>query len=180
MSASTRTYLLAVVGLSTVLWDLGFNLGAFGTIFFDKLFFVWVACTTILIGSLFVPAKKRPFGPFGAVVMTLPTIWLILQVWDTLSINEAEIIDIDIAIFVIAIVVTVLSLPYVARILISVTVSESLSIKSRKLQTAVIAIAVAAGLTGYFVGTNNHLFLTCQDFKVSGNDLPANCRPETK
>ena len=95
MSASTRTYLLAVVGLSTVLWDLGFNLGAFGTIFFDKLFFVWVACTTILIGSLFVPAKKRPFGPFGAVVMTLPTVWLILQVWDTLSINEAEIIDID-------------------------------------------------------------------------------------
>jgi hypothetical protein len=100
MSPSTRAYLLAVVGLSTVLWDLGFNMGAFGTIFFDKLFFVWVACTTILIGSLFVPRNKRPFGSFGAVVMALPTIWLILQVWDTLSINEIDIIDIDIAIFV--------------------------------------------------------------------------------
>ena len=180
MSASTRTYLLAVVGLTTVLWDLGFTLGAFGTIFFEKLFFVWVACTSILIGSLFVPSKKRPFGPFGAVVMALPTIWLIMQVWENVSPIQPKIIDIDIVILVIAIVITVLSLPYVARILISVTVSESLSIQSRKLQTAVIIISLVAGLTGFFVGANNYLFLTCQDFKVSGNDLPANCRPETK
>ena len=83
-------------------------------------------------------------------------------------------------ILVIAIVVTVLSLPYVARILISVTVSESLSIKTRKLQMAVIVIALMSGLTGYFVGANNYLFLTCQDFKVSGNDLPSNCQLETR
>jgi len=97
MSASTRTYLLAVVGLSTVLWDLGFNLGAFGTIFFEKLFFVWVACTTILIGSLFVPRTKRPFGPFGAVVMALPTLWLIMQAWENINPIKTESIDIDLA-----------------------------------------------------------------------------------
>jgi len=180
MSASIRTYLLTVVGLSTILWDLGFNLGAFGAIFFDKLFFVWVACTTILIGSLFVPSKKRPFGPFGAVVLALPTIWLIMQVWENVSPIKTKIVDIDVVILLIAIVVSTLSLPYVARILISVTVSESLSIQSRKLQMAVITIAMVAGLTGFFVGANNYLFLTCQDFKVSGNDLPANCRPEAK
>jgi hypothetical protein len=39
---------------------------------------------------------------------------------------------------------------------------------------AISALAIFFAL-GAVLGANNDAFLTCQDFKVSGNDLPANC-----
>lgn len=39
--------------------------------------------------------------------------------------------------------------------------------------TTVIVLVIA--LLGYGVGEFNGRFLSCNDFKVSGNDLPTNC-----
>ncbi len=37
------------------------------------------------------------------------------------------------------------------------------------------AVVVVAFAAGYGIGARNDVLLTCDEFKVSGNDLPANC-----
>ena len=40
---------------------------------------------------------------------------------------------------------------------------------------ALFGIVIMIGVVGFLIGRNNHIFLTCEDFKVSGNALPARC-----
>ena len=34
-------------------------------------------------------------------------------------------------------------------------------------------------IIGFAFGARNDMFLDCEDFKISGNDLPSNCVPAT-
>jgi len=38
-----------------------------------------------------------------------------------------------------------------------------------------VLIVVVIAAIGYGVGEENERFLTCDEFKVSGNDVPADC-----
>jgi hypothetical protein len=50
---SDRATLLITAGSATVAFTVGFNLGAFGVVFFDQLLTVWVIATVILFASIF-------------------------------------------------------------------------------------------------------------------------------
>ena len=39
----------------------------------------------------------------------------------------------------------------------------------------VLAVVVVIGVAGWYIGSNNDRFLTCDDFKVAGSDQPENC-----
>ena len=60
INRTTRTFILAAVGLAVAIWDISFNFGVYGTIFFEKLFLIWVGCTAVLLAILFLPEEKRP------------------------------------------------------------------------------------------------------------------------
>jgi hypothetical protein len=45
-----------------------------------------------------------------------------------------------------------------------------------KLRVALLGILLVTGMAGFVIGKNHSLFLTCEDFKVGGHDIPANCR----
>nr|MDJ0707476.1 hypothetical protein [Leptolyngbyaceae cyanobacterium MO_188.B28] len=77
--------------------------------------------------------------------------------------------------FILAATAYIVCLPYTIFVIFSITQSELVSL-SKLLVRKLIIITSIIGILGYFVGSQNHLFLTCDDFKVSGSDLPANCR----
>jgi len=66
------------------------------------------------------------------------------------------------------------SLPFVGWILIT-TINSDFSELARGNKAAVMAAVAVFLLLGLFLGARNDLVLDCDDFKVSGNDLPANC-----
>ena len=169
----TKQFILTTVGLSLVVWDISFNLGAFKTIFFDKLFFIWTVCTVVLLTLIFLPRTVRPIGWPGFIAMLVPSMWLLFSgVNDKLA--QSPVLDlIETGLLVI---ITLLCLPYIGYVIISVSQSGVLSIQPRNLVMVLIAITLFIGLAGYLIGANNDLFLTCQDFKVSGSELPINCR----
>lgn len=166
-----RTFILAAVGLAVAIWDISFNMGAYGTIFFEKLFLIWVGCTAVLLATLVLPLDKQPINRWGRIALFMPTLWFISVAVDSRLIA----IDINNAFsFFLATVANLISLPFAFYILLSITQAETMRLELRYI-LALIGIATVIGLIGYSVGATNYLFLNCQDFAVSGAALPTNC-----
>lgn len=167
-TTAERATLLIAVPSASVAFTLAFNLGAFGTVFFDAIFTAWVIATIVLVGSLV--SKLPPRTWWGRFVLLVPSFWFVAS-WITDPGAEDAAASI---IFGSTLFITVVCLPFIAWILISAINPEFLDLPNPN-KAAIIAAVVAFAASGYFVGTRNDIFLDCGDFKVSGNDLPSNC-----
>jgi F0F1-type ATP synthase membrane subunit a len=169
-TASDRAALLIAVPSALLAFWIGFNLGAFDDIFFDQVLAVWVVATIVLVASLV--SNLPPRGWPGRLVLLVPTVWLIVA---TLIDPGGRSGSTDV-LFIITVVVTVVTLPFIGWILVTAINPDFLGLP-RANRNAVIAAALVFFLAGWVLGTANDQFLTCDDFKVSGNDLPAGCTP---
>ncbi len=170
-TASDRAALLIAVPSAVLAFWIGFNLGAFDDIFFDQVLAVWVTATVVLVASLV--SKLPPRTWLGRLVLLVPTVWLIAAT----LIDPGDSSGSTDVLFIITVVVTVVTLPFIGWILVTAINPDFLGL-ARANKSAVIAAALVFFLAGWVLGTANDQFLTCDDFKVSGNDLPAGCTPE--
>ena len=166
-----RATLLILVPSASVGFALAFNLGAFGTVFFDRILAVWVMATIVLIASLV--SDLPPNNWLGRIVLLLPTGWLILAFID--APDQGGLVDNSV--FVITVLVTVVCLPFIAWILIS-AINEEFTLLPNRNKMIIVAGVLAFAMIGWALGFRHPSFLTCNDFKVSGNDQPANCVKE--
>ena len=174
-SSDIKTFFVATVALSVAGWDVTFNLGVFGVIFFDKLFTAWVASTAALLASLFVPPpddRDSVVAWKGRFVLALPTVWLLLGLIDDSGFGEPAA---RAAIEAITWVVAFVSLPYALYVVVLFVTPDLAALRNPRLLVAMAAIVATIGLTGFAVGRHNDRFLTCDDFRISGNDLPDRC-----
>jgi len=171
-TVSDRASLLIAVPAALLAFWIGFNLGAFDEIFFDQVLGVWVTATVVLVASLV--SKLPPRSWWGRLVLLVPTAWLIAA---TLIDPESSGGAID-ALSVFTMVATVITLPFIGWILVTAINPDFLDLP-RVNKSAIVAVALVFFLGGWALGTQNDRFLTCEDFKVSGADQPANCTPES-
>lgn len=167
-TSAERATLLIAVPSASVAFTLAFNLGAFDTIFFDAIFTVWVIATIVLVGSLV--SKLPPQNWFGRFVLVVPSLWL-LAAWivDPAGKDVASQV-----VFASTIFITLICLPFIAWILISAINPDFLELAGSNKAAIIVAVLLITA-AGYFAGARNDIFLNCEDFKVSGNDLPDNC-----
>ncbi len=167
-SPSDRATLLVTVASATVAFMLGFNVGAFGIVFFDQLLLVWVIATIVLVASIIsdLPPNTWP----RRLILLLPSLW-VLAAWVD---SAQDVLEGDRIVFFLTLGVTAVALPFVAWILVTAinTDFEELPRSNKLLVIAAVGIAI---VVGFGVGARNDFILTCEDFKISGNDLPANC-----
>ena len=165
---SDRATLLITAASASFAFTIGFNLGAFGVIFFDQLLAVWVISTVVFAGSLVSSLRPRTWP--RRLILLLPTLWIIAAwVDNTFGLATYERIA-----FTLTVAVTIFALPFVAWILITVINADFANLpRSRK--GVVIASVAFFMVIGLGIGARNDMFLNCGDFKISGNDLPANC-----
>ena len=169
---SDRATLLVTAGSATVAFSVGFNLGAFGVIFFGQRLAIWVIATVVLIGSLVsdLPPNTWP----RRLALLIPTVWIIAAWIDsTYSFNRSERF-----VFTLTVIVTLVVLPAVAWVLITVINTDFSELPARN-KGIVIATVGLFIIIGFAFGARNDMFLDCEDFKISGNDQPANCSPAT-
>ena len=69
-----------------------------------------------------------------------------------------------------------LTLPYVLYVIIVAVVPDIDRLTHTKLRVALLGILLVTAIAGFVIGKNHSLFLTCEDFKVGGHDIPRNCR----
>jgi hypothetical protein len=169
---SDRATLLITAGSATVAFSVGFNLGAFGVIFFGQLLAIWVISTVVFVGSLVsdLPPDTWP----RRLVLLVPTLWIIAAWIDSnYAFNRSERFA-----FALTVLVTLVVLPIVAWVLVTVVNSDFAELPGTK-KGIVIATVGLFIIIGFAFGARNDMFLDCEDFKISGNDLPANCVPAT-
>lgn len=172
-SSEDRATLLIAAGSATVAFGIGFNYGAFGTVFFDSIFTVWVVATIVFVGSLI--ARLPPYTWPRRLVLLVPTLWILASWID----NNLDLDNSDRIVTAVTLVVTFVALPFVGWFLVT-AINTDFAELSRGHKAAVIGAIGTFLVVGAFLGARNDALLTCDDFKVSGNDLPDNCVQTTQ
>ncbi|MBC9246464.1 hypothetical protein H4P12_07005 [Paracoccus sp. 11-3] len=169
-----RHLLVACVLIALEVWPVGFNLGAYGTVFWSDLFEIWVVSMVTLLAGLYLiqtSATRPPIHGMDLVAMLLPSLWFVSQAIDRIypagPLSAVQ--------TVLEILTVIFALPIVIGVVMRVTMPETLQLRGLRQNAVLIAITLAVCGGSYLIGIRNDLLFTCEDFKVSGDDPPANC-----
>ena len=176
--AEAKVFVISAIALSAMVSNAAFWYGVYGTIFFEHLFYVWVAATVALLASLFVPQVETPLIRLpwrGRFVLALPTVWLGLSVFIDIEAFRPDSPG-SWVLWVASLAGAFLTLPYLLYIIIVAVVPDIDRLKHLKLRVALFGIILVTAIACFLIGKNHPLFLTCENFKVGGHDIPRNCR----
>lgn len=172
LSKTHKAFLLAAVGLALGVQNIAFNLGAHGTVFYNRILPVWAISLAVLLAVWTLPSSERPVNRFGQFALAAPTLWLLLEIFGNTKPNWSWF---DELLLIVGLGVVLVVLPYTAYLLISITQEEAVTIRPKRLLSYLIAITILVGLLSFWLGANNDVLLTCEDFRVAGDALPNNC-----
>ena len=172
-----RAFILIVIAVAYPAWDLGFELGAYGRLFYEKVFVAWSISTALLVVLLVVPGDKLKVPKFAWFATAIPSVWLVLA----LAIRAApDVKFLGHALTTAGFLAYVACFPYVVYMAVSIAYPDLLRLTQRRAQVALTAIIVGLLGAGVIAGKNHSHFLTCEDFEISGHHVPANCRQMAK
>ena len=167
-----RAFILITVAIAYPAWDFGFEIGAFGHLFYEKVFVAWSVSTAMFVILLLVPKEKLKVPQLAWYATAIPSLWLVLA----LTIRAAP--DVKLlghALTAVGFVAYVACFPYVIYMAVSIAYPDLLRLKRLRPKIAVSAIIVGFVVAGFVAGKNYRHFLTCDDFEISGNFVPENC-----
>jgi hypothetical protein len=165
-----RTFFLSTIGAALVAWDVAFNFGAFHTVFFGRRHQVAVVLFVVVLGTIVLRHQvKINWWLLG--ILSIPMFWVFFRLVFPVRDAGSAASRIDGVLFI----VVVGLLPMVVWIVLRLVAPDYFSIPNRRLKVMSVLIVLVISVIGYSVGEANGRFLTCDEFKVSGNDLPPNC-----
>lgn len=66
--------------------------------------------------------------------------------------------------------------PYVIYMALAIAYPDLLKMRKKGPAIGVIVVVLFMGAARYIAGSNHAYLLTCEDFEISGNHVPADCR----
>jgi hypothetical protein len=158
------------VATSLIVWWPAFTLGVYKEIFFEQLFALWAAATAAFVVAVLLLGRRAQPAVYS---LLLPSVWILLT-W--LIPPETTSLGHDVLLWL-GVIVTLAGFPAMVAIVLVMVVPGAESVRrGRDNVVAIAAIALVLALS-YTMGTQHRRLLTCQDFKISGNDQPAGCSP---
>ena len=172
-----RAFILIVVAIAYPAWDVGFEIGAFGRLFFEKIFVAWSISTALFVVLLVIPKDKLQVPRLAWFATAIPSLWLVLA----LSIRAApDVRFLGHALTAVGFVAYLACFPYVIYMAVSIAYPELLRVRRRRAQVALTTVILGLVAAGFVIGKNHTHLLTCEDFEISGLYVPADCRPAPK
>ncbi|WP_225668424.1 MULTISPECIES: hypothetical protein [unclassified Arthrobacter] len=168
-TAPAHTQGVIAVGMCVAVWWPSFTLGAWGRLFFDQVLTVWAAATAALLVVIFRRDGER-YRLRRAIALFLPTVWLILVI-----VGRDDGSPLDVLTDLLGNAIAIVGIPATMWVLARVVwpaLGSDLPLVRRAL---VIAAVASIAATAYALGVNHSVFLTCEDFTVSGNSEPDGC-----
>jgi hypothetical protein len=169
-STELRGFFASAIGASLVAWELAFDYGAYHTVFYSRLFQIFVVASVMLLGSL-VLRREIKVRPWMFAVLSVPVAWLVFRAFAPSAGNERWFRILD----AVLIGLTVLSLPLILWVLARILAPDYFALSSRRLRVVAVGIVVVIAAVGFLVGRFNDRVVTCNDFVLAGDDTPANC-----
>jgi len=169
-----RAFILIIIALAYPAWDVGFEIGAYGRLFFEKIFVAWSISAALFVVLLILPKDKLRIPTVAWFATAVPSLWLVLA----LSIRAAPDVKLlGYALTASGFVAYLACFPYVIYMAVSIAYPDLLRIRRRRAQFALIAVLLGLVAAGFVIGKNHTHLLTCEDFEISGLYVPADCRP---
>ena len=172
-----RAFILIVIAIAYPAWDVGFELGAYDRLFYEKIFVAWSISTALLVVLLVVPRDKLRVPRIAWIATAVPSLWLVLA----LSIRTAPDVKLlGYALTAAGFVAYLACFPYVVYMAVSIAYPDLLRLTRRRSQIGLTAIILGLVGVGFIAGKNHSHFLTCEDFEISGHYVPADCGTPAK
>jgi hypothetical protein len=165
---SRRLAGIAVIAFSSVAWWPAFTLGAWGTVFFPQVMSLWAVSTAAFVLAALHTDVRRRVG-WWALALLLPTVWLVL------ALEFAPGSRPELAWF--GTLVTLAGAPALVWILVRFAAPDLVEDAEPRDRVIVVAAVVVVVVAAFLAGEHNALFLTCEDFSISGNSQPPGCTP---
>lgn len=169
LSTHTRRLVATTVAAVVIGWWPAFTLGAYGAIFFEQLYTLWAAATTVFLAAVVV-LRRRAWRRPALLTLLLPSLWLALT-WVLPAGSSGLLADV---VFWLGVSVTLVGVPVMAGIMIALLLPGASQLRGRQ---GMIALGVVVAVMGmaWLLGDQHPRLMTCQDFAISGNSLPPGC-----
>ena len=165
-----RTFFVSTIAAALIAWDVAFNLGAFHTLFFARRHQLAVVLFVVVLGVI-VLRRQVDVHWWLLVILATPMIWVLFRLLVPPDSFNTVTGTIDGA-FLVGMVVLY---PIVFWIVLRLVAPDYFAIPNRRLKIMSAVIVLVLATLGYAMGELNYRFLSCSEFAVSGNDLPADC-----
>ncbi|MCP3850668.1 MAG: hypothetical protein GY694_10600 [Gammaproteobacteria bacterium] len=172
VDSTTRSFLLLSTTLSYHMFRTGFELGAYGELFYVHKIVAWSLVTGALIALLLLPRQQSGIKTWQLLVLFIPSLWVFLTSYFGFQ-NQGVIIKPGL--FILATLSYLICFPYAIYIVVEIINPDLLAIKGYKYKIGITIILFLFFIFGFLYGENNHLFMLCQDFEIAGNMPPENC-----
>lgn len=167
----TKIILTVLFPIIIIGWNLGFDLGAFGTVLYRNLMNSWmftVATLTTLI--YFKVRKKVTVKPITLIIIAIPVFWPVIDYLD----QHVDILDLHY--FIIFYYITMFfCLGFALYVFLKLIKYDLFDPLNKKNLSFIVFIVSLATFTGFEVGLHHYLFFACGHFRVSGEFIPPNC-----
>ena len=166
-----RATAVAAVGAALISWWPAFTLGAYRTVFFEQVLSLWAAATGAFLVLAIVRGHRAVSLP-RRLALLVPTGWLIVAFVAPTGSDSA----LGTALLWLAVTLTLAGGPYLAWVLLRITLIGYDAL-TRRQRWALVGVVAAVVVVSYTLGRLNPMFLTCDDFTISGNSAPPGCTP---
>lgn len=176
--AEAKVFVISAIALSATVANATFWFGVFGRIFFTHILYIWIAATAALLASFFIPRLETPLLKLpwqGRFLLALPTVWLVMAVLVDVESYRPD-SPVTWALWLVTLASALLTFPYLLYVIILAMVPNIERLTNPKLLAALFGILIVMAGAGYVLGIHHDLFLTCDNFKTGGHDIPENCR----
>lgn len=173
-SPQSKHFFVAAIVLAVAIWPIGFNLGAYGTIFYDLLLEIWAISLAALLAGLFVDrrADTDVLSKLDMVLLLMPSLWLLTnQIEHSSGSAVAHWLNV-----VLTFTTGFVAVPHILYLVLPISMPEVLEVRGIRRTANLVLLTVLITLAAFTVGYYNDRFMTCQDFAVAGNAEPTNCR----
>ena len=176
--AEAKVFVISAIALSVTVAKATFWFGVFGRMFFTHILYIWIAATAALLASFFIPRLETPLLKLpwqGRFLLALPTAWLVFAALVDVESYRPD-SPVTWALWLVTLASALLTFPYLLYVIILAMVPNIERLTNPKLLAALFGILIVMAGAGYVLGTHHDLFLTCDNFKTGGHDIPENCR----
>ncbi len=167
-----RTLVVASVALAYPVGQTGFELGAYGELLFDNKLAAWITVTATLIVLVALPKKILPVPRAYLWFLAIPSLWVLGRF--VIGVSNPGVL-VHPVLFAAGAVSFALCVPYAIYLIVRIANPGLADLRDTRLRLSLAVIAVIFFGAGYGIGTRSELFLTCQELRVSGAELPEHC-----
>lgn len=171
-AAGYQALLVAALVLSLAVWPLAFTLGTHGVVLYSDVFRVVVASTAAFLVTFVAPRGASARRWWSRSLLAAPAAWLAVAVTFTDSVAAAAT---DPFLGAVALLVALTAVPYAVYLLATALEPSLRQIREPRPIVALLLITTVITVSAFLAGAFNDRVLTCDDFKVAGDDPPENC-----